>query len=166
MAENNISTEKLNAEQRKLYEELIKWKPEYEKFCKAEISENGNHNLYIEIPSPTGDQERKIVVWIDDGDISIGFGPWHTHGSIQFETDKKGYCDEVSIIDLIKMIVSGELVYFTKIGNEKQFSDILNLTYPNALAEELTDQYSTGTIDIKSWDGNQDRRVFLADLKI
>ncbi len=83
-----------------------------------------------------------------------------------FETDEKGYYEDVAIIDLVKMIISNEIVYFIEIGRENPFSDILNLKYKNAIASELTDRYSSGEIDIRSWDGTRDKRVSLKDLTL
>lgn len=164
MSINENDLDKINAEQKQLYSALVEWRPEFKKFCKTEVSKNGEYNLHVDLPSPTGDPYRSIVIWVDERDISIGFGPWHTHGSATFETDEEGYYEEVAIIDVVKMIVSNEIVYFVEIGGENAFSSILNLKYKNAIASELTDKYSTGKIDIRSWDGTQDKRVTLNDL--
>ena len=166
MSNNQDNLDKINAEQKQLYSALVEWQPEFKKFCKTEVSKNGEINLRIELLSPTGDTDRTILVWVEESDISIGFGPWHTHGSAMFETDEKGYYEDVAIIDLVKMIISNEIVYFIEIGRENPFSDILNLKYKNAIASELTDRYSSGEIDIRSWDGTRDKRVSLKDLTL
>ena len=162
----NRDLDKIGPEQKQLYSALVEWRPEFKEYCKTEVSKNGEYNLLVELPSPTGDAYRNIVIWVEEGDISIEFGPWHTHESEMFETDEEGYYEDVTIIDLVKMIISNEIVYFIDIGGEKPFSDILNLKYKNAIASLLTDIYSSGEIDIRSWDGSQDKRVSLKDLTL
>lgn len=166
MSNNENDLDKISVDQKQLYSTLVEWRPEFKKYCKTEVSKNGEHNLHVELSSPTGDPYRSIVIWVGEGDISIGFGPWHTHGSATFETEQEGYYEEVAIIDVVKMIISNEIVYFVEIGGENAFSSILNLKYKNAIASELTNKYSTGEIDIRSWDGSQDKRVSLKDLTL
>lgn len=158
--------DKINEEQKEFLSALLAWRPDFKKYCTTERDKDGGYNLRIEIPSPTGEQERGIFIWVDNGDISIEFGLWHTHVSLLLETEEKGYYREYSILDVVKMIVANEIVYFTETGGETPYSGILNLNNKNEIAELLTGPYSTGEIEVRSWDGTQDKKATLKNLTL
>lgn len=166
MTGHEADLDKIDLKQKEFLTALVHWRPDFKKYCETERSKEGIYNLRVNLPSPTGDKERDIFIWIDDGDISIEFGLWHTHGNALLETDERGVFEEYSIIDLIKMIVSNEIVYFIETGSNPPFSGILNLKNKNEIARELTSQYSSGEIDIRSWDATRDRRIALKDLTL
>lgn len=162
--ESNL--DKINDEQKQFVSDLLQWRPDFKKFCTAELSTDGQYNLRVEIPSPTGEKERDIFIWISDGRVSLEFGLWHTHSRAMFETDQKGVYETYTILELAQMIIANEFVYFVEIGAEKPFPGVLCLRHKHAVETELTSKYSTGDIFIKSWDGTQDRRVTLKDLTL
>jgi len=65
--------------------ELFSSAPDLKEFAgmvKCTYSED--FHLVVQIVSPTGDPNRTIYIWMDEGsDPSIEFGSWHTHSDIQ-----------------------------------------------------------------------------------
>ena len=120
-------------------------------------------DLVVEVPSPTGDPQRKLVVWMEDGEPSLGFGPWHTHAGLFGEVQGAG-CD--GLIDIAAAILADKFVLCCDVGGEHAgHYDVIDLRDEDALAEELTSQYSPGTVELRSWGGSSDRRVDLADVR-
>ena len=120
-------------------------------------------DLIVEIPSPTGDPQRKLVIWMEDGEPSVGFGPWHTHAALFGELQSTG-CD--GFIDTVAAILDDKFVLCCDVGGERDgHCGALDLRDDDALADELTSQYSSGTVSLRSWGGSSDRSVCLGDLK-
>jgi hypothetical protein len=118
--------------------------------------------LSVEVPSPTGDPQRKLVIWMEDGEPSLGFGPWHTHCCLFGDVQGAG-CD--GLIDVVGAILADKFVLCCDVGGEHDgHCRVLDLRDADALADEVTSQYSPGTVSLRSWGGSADRSVRLADL--
>jgi hypothetical protein len=122
----------------------------------------GEHDLQIEVPSPTGDPDRALVFWMADDEPSLGFGPWHTHATLFGELETDG-CTRM--LEHARAIFADQFVVCRELGGtyDGRRSE-LDLREPMALVEELTSPYSCGTVELQSWGGTVDRRVTLADL--
>jgi hypothetical protein len=119
--------------------------------------------LLVEVPSPTGDPQRKLVIWMEGGEPSLGFGAWHTHAGLFGEIKGAG-CE--GLIDTAAAILSDKFVLCYDIGGEHDgHCGVLDLRDEEALAEELTSKYSPGEVNLRSWGGSADRHVGLGDLK-
>ncbi|MEM9965968.1 MAG: hypothetical protein AAGC58_11535 [Asticcacaulis sp.] len=120
--------------------------------------EGTGQSLLIEVPSPTGDPNRTLVIWTDEAATpSIEFGPSHTHES----ADIGGYN---AILKLAEKIFSEELVIAVELGGPIKHAFWLDLSTPDSLADELTSPYSSGRLMIKSWAGGRDRHADLNDI--
>ena len=118
--------------------------------------ETDGKSLMVKMGSPTGDQERQIVVWVDEVVTpSLLYGPSHCH-----EADDAGGI--VRIIDLISQIMSDRLVIAMEIGGlTPGWGRWLDLAEDDAILEELTEPYASGHFVIKTWTGAGDRDVQL-----
>jgi hypothetical protein len=121
-------------------------------------SEADGQSLIVRVPSPSGDQDRCIWIWVDEVVTpSIGFGPGHTHGS----ADDEGISETT---ELCRAILDDEMVIIEDVGGQYDgHSKWLDLRDPEALTEDLTSQYSPGSARLKSWSGKADRMVGLED---
>jgi len=122
--------------------------------------------LVIDLPSPAGDDERRLGIWIDEtGEPSVGFGAWHTHESVWI-ADSQIRKNNSDLIDLVEAIISDNFVLIQDIGGEYDGSwGVLDLRAEGAIEEELTSKYSPGRIRIISWSGNGDRELGIEDLE-
>ncbi|MBL4635338.1 MAG: hypothetical protein JKY56_15865 [Kofleriaceae bacterium] len=154
-----LREESLAAPSRQFFLALMRWRPEWRQHCRMQESDNGTESdLVVEIPSPTGDSGRNINVWVSNGDLSLSFGPWHTHGQLILELCD-GHYEEVGLLDAIRMIVENQLVCFHEELESGLGGGLLDLRKPDAILEEITDKYSTGRISVRSWDGQADQNV-------
>lgn len=64
-------------------ERLLRRLPELRDYARMTPAPRSDEfDLLVEIPSPTGDPNRQVVVWMENGlEPSIEFGEWHTHAS-------------------------------------------------------------------------------------
>ncbi len=136
----------------------MEWKPEWSDLCLMEKSEDGDSfELRVEVPSPTGDERRTIVFFVSDGEPSIAFGHWHSHGVASLGTDDD--YQEIDLIEAADLILTGDIVCFYEIEADPAFGGILDLRRPDEILDLLTDPHTSGPVDILSWDGRKDRRV-------
>jgi hypothetical protein len=128
--------------------------PEAEACSRMEGSTSAD--LLVEIPSPTGDPERQVTIWMEGGDEpSVEFGDWHTHAGLQVNDD---------VIDLVKGILADQFVLACYVGGEHSGRcEVIDLRVPDALVEELTSQYSPGRVKLRTWSGKGDREVGVWD---
>ena len=130
-------------------------------------SEPDEFDLWLEIPSPSGDPKRKVVMWMEEGvEPSLGFGEWHSHAGVERPGgDLPEQAD--AIIDLIRAILADQVVLIYDIGGEHDGSwGLIDLRDQDALLEELTSKYSPGRVKIRTWSGRDDREVGLEDLSV
>lgn len=103
----------------------------------------------IDVPSPTGDPERTVAIWLEDGDPSIGFGSWHTHAESM-----------AAFWDCLEAILGDQLVLARDIGGQfDSFEDLLDLRGEDAALERLTNQYAAPRIRLRSFTGARDREL-------
>ena len=118
-------------------------------------------HLVVQIVSPTGDPNRTIYIWMDEGsDPSIEFGSWHTHSDIQED-------GEASIIRIVRSIQNGHRVLLhdpTGVSfGEYRMVDPYNV---ESLLSALTSPSSSDSCFLKSWSGQNDREIDLSDLDV
>jgi hypothetical protein len=113
-------------------------------------------SVVIQVTSPTNDEARSVVVWVDEkATPSIGFGPTHTHK----RPDDTGIA---AILDTPLGVLTDQVVIVEDVGGEYPgFGTWLDLRVADALEEALTDKYSPGRAILKSWSGRADRQVDL-----
>jgi hypothetical protein len=119
-------------------------------------AETDGLSVVISVTSPTNDEARSVVVWIDErATPSIGFGPTHTHEG----SDDTGIA---AILDTLVGVLTDQVVIVQDVGGDYPgFGKWLDLRIVDALEEELTDKYSPGRALLKSWSGRADRQVKL-----
>jgi hypothetical protein len=119
-----------------------------------ESEEPDGQSLIARIPSPVGDSERDVLIWVDEAATpSIEFGPSHTHGS----PDDSGIAE---VLELCKAILSDQFLIIQDQGGKYDgHAGWVDIREPDALIEELTSPYSPGHAVLKSWSGRADRVV-------
>lgn len=117
-------------------------------------SEPDGLSLNVMAPSPSGDKDRFIQVWVDEEMTpTVGFGPTHTHQS----SDEAGIAET---IDHCRAVFADKLLIIEDVGGEYDgHSSWVDLRDPDALLEEITSPYSPGDARLKSWSGIADRLV-------
>jgi hypothetical protein len=126
-------------------------------------------SIALDLQSPTGDPTRPLGIWVNKDrsggpDLSIGFGPWHTHASLE----RSRSADPIeAILLLLRAIFRDEIVIIEQVGGPYPgHRRVLDLREPDALAEFLTDRWSADRVVMKSWSGRRDREVSLDDLSL
>ncbi len=120
------------------------------------VEENGKNLVGMVIDSPTGNTCLQIALWMCRKDLSVTFGPWHTHVNHDKRISEDEYVSE-TIVDVVRAIIRDEFVVCEDIGGEHPgFKSRLDLRYKEAILEEITSDYSPGHIRISSWGGSQD----------
>ncbi|MCY3002414.1 MAG: hypothetical protein NTV21_11480 [Planctomycetota bacterium] len=149
---------KLSPESRQFATRLFAAVPQAEPCSRMEG--RAHADLLVEIPSPTGDPDRRLVIWMEGGDEpSVGFGEWHTHDGLWGGDD--------AMVELVKAILADQFVLAHDIGGTHPGScGGLDLRDPNALVEELTSRHSPGRVRLWTWSGRGDREVGLQDLEL
>ena len=122
-------------------------------------------DLSVEVPSPVGDPNRKLVVWIEGDEPSVGFGEWHTHAGVwaltEGSTDAAG-----SLIAAVEAILSDRLVLIYNVGGEYDGHwGLVDLRDRDGLLDELTSKFSPGRVKIRTWSAQGDREVRLEDFE-
>jgi hypothetical protein len=122
--------------------------------------------LLVKVPAPSGDPRSELVVWVDGGDDpSVAFGGWHTHENVWGAGTEDG-AEREALLDLVAGILADRFVLCEDVGGVGSGSvTILDLSDPDSLLDELTDKYSPGRAQIRSWSGRLDREVGLEDLE-
>lgn len=115
-------------------------------------------SLYIMVPSPSGDKDRFIEVWVDEEVTpTIAFGLTHAHRA----SDEAGIAET---IDLCRAVFADKLLIIEDVGGEYDgHASWVDLRDPDALLEEITSPYSPGDARLKSWSGAVDRIVGTKD---
>jgi len=159
-----IDRSKLSSASASFASRLFKSLPELEQHARMEPNPDRveQFELIVEVQSPTGDPHRSIVIWMEDGEPSLAFGTWHTHGGLFGEIQSKG-CE--GLIDTARAILRDQFVLCYDMGGENDGRcGVLDLRNQDAIAEELTNKYSPGKVEIRSWSGSADRGIGLNDL--
>jgi hypothetical protein len=130
---------------------------EYAGMVKPTNSED--FDLVVRIVSPTGDPNRTIYIWMDEGsDPSIEFGSWHTHSDIQED-------GEASIIRIVRSIQKGQRVLLhDPTGVSFGEYRVVDPSNAESLLEALTYPSTSDSCFLKSWSGQNDREIHLSDL--
>lgn len=120
------------------------------------VEENTKGLVGIVIDSPTGNDYLQIALWMYGEDLSVNFGPWHTHVDHDERVSEDEYVKE-SIADIVKAIISDQFVVCEDVGGEYSgHKGVMDLRYREAILDEITSEYSPGHIRIISWGGTQD----------
>ena len=116
--------------------------------------------LLLELPSPTGDASRGMVLWMEQDVPSLEFGAWHTHA------DLWGGDGDGELIALVRAIVADHFVLAYDVGGDCPHPDVLDLRDLEALAEALTSRYAPERLRLVSWAGTADAEVGLEDVTL
>jgi hypothetical protein len=157
-----LNLQKLASPSREFASRLLESVSELARFAsmKAKPGDPEQLDLFVKAPSPTGDPDRTLVIWMADDDPSIAFGPnWHTHASLRGDALTDG-CD--ALINLARAILADDVVLYFDIG--KRYLEVIDLRDPDAIIDELTSPHSSGKAELRSWAGTVDRFVGLDDL--
>lgn len=158
---------RVTSESRSFAADLFARFPELRRQAAMERLPGGDRwTLVVKVRAPSGDPRSELVVWVDAGDDpSVAFGGWHTHGSVCGAGSEDG-AEREALLDLVAGIFSDRFVLCEDVGGVGSGSStILDLSLPDALLEELTDEYSPGRARLRSWSGRLDREVCLEDLE-
>jgi hypothetical protein len=130
--------------------------------------EGGSFELLVELPSPTGDPEREVYLWMEQGEPSLGLGPqWHTHAGLWSGDERGVLAGWTELIALLRAILADQLVLWGEVGSETAgFRHVLDLRDPEALADTLTCRYAPLRLRIRSWGGTADAEVGLEDVAL
>ncbi|WP_141735945.1 hypothetical protein [Oligoflexus tunisiensis] len=107
--------------------------------------------------APAGNRDLALVIWMCDGEPSVGFGNLHTHGSVTIHDldDEKYY--ELSLLEFVRAIRNDQILI---IRDELSGSDCLVWADQKDMDEHLlTDSLYQGGISLLSYSGKNDRRV-------
>ena len=133
----------------------------------AEFAESGDAgassgDLLVRVPSPTGDQDRSLIVWLEDGEPSVRFGWWHTHATTW---DPPEHGDEWDgILDLIEAIFADRIVLTEDVaGDWAGRLGFVDLRETESLSHELASDGIPRRARLKSWTGEEDRLVVSDD---
>lgn len=151
----------LGATSRRLYDAIASSLPYLLQFARAEpLNETDGLSLYIDIPSPTGDPERPLAIWVDERIApSIGFGPDHYHEY----GDDEGIAE---LIDWADAILNDEVVIIEYIGGPNSGHRYwIDLADPEELEEVLTSPHTPHRFWLKCWSGNADRQIDIESLE-
>ena len=151
-----LVTAKLSAASRAFAERLFRELPEAEFHAKMDGDEDAH--LLVETPSPTGDPDRQLTVWMESGEEpSLGFGGWHTHADLLER--------EEELIEIARAILEERCGVIYDLGVETSiFGGLLDLDDESELLEELTCPHGSGRVRIHTWSGRGDRDVEVGDL--
>lgn len=108
----------------------------------------------VTVPSPTGDPERTLTIWLEEGVPSVEYGDWHTHADLWVSED-----DFLSFID---DIVSDRQLFLVVSTWAVRWS-VLEEPIDEAIDDALTGQSAPDEVRIVSWSGRKDRIVCLSD---
>lgn len=124
------------------------------------------YDLVVDVPSPIGDPSRGLQIWVDDDQLSVGFGEWHTHASLWRHEARHGD-ERTALLDLLAAIVADQFVLTTDVGGEHDGDwGVLDLREPDALLESLTSPiYAPPRLRLRSWTGAADAEVGPEDLR-
>ncbi len=131
----------------------------------ANLSSGGGSSvreLLIQVPSPTGDEDRLVTIWFEDGEPSVGFGPWHTHATCLPASHRDNKWD--GIIDLVEAIFADDFVLMEDVGGDYGgHTGGIDRRAKDDLLDELTSKWSPGRARLKSWTGTTDKEVTVDD---
>lgn len=152
----DIDLEQLTAESQMLAQLLFAKCPELVQYAEmVKRSSSDKYDLRVVVPSPTGTKNLTVVVWMEGGyEPSLGFGPWHTHGSsLMYESPFH------HIVDLADKILADQTCFYRDKDETKRVLHVINHLDTYALIELLTDPTSSGHGRITTWSGKGDREV-------
>ena len=113
--------------------------------------------LLTVLRSPTGDPDRRITLWCENGLLGVGFRAFHAHPS-EAGVD--------AFVELILAIVDGYIVgVHDTLPTRAQSEPVVDLRDPTSLLEELTHPFSSGRAELISWSGVSDREVTTEELE-
>lgn len=130
--------------------------PEWRQWASMESDHEGWH-LYVEIPSPTGIEERAVIFFMADlDDPSVGHGRdgWHTHESID------------DCIVMMEDIIEDHFVQFVYLeGEYAGYSWMIDCRDRYAVLDYLTDEDTPNRVQVESWSGKIDREIDVREIR-
>ncbi len=159
-----LDVARLTAESRFFASKLFQRVPSLEAHARMEPRDGSDEfDLLIDVPSPSGDTERRLYLWMESGtEPSLGFGGWHTHRRLEtVDGLSLGEADE--ILDLIEGILADRFILLYAPGLHGEWCELIDSHDPEALIDELTAPLSSGRQAIRTWSGKGDRVATLQD---
>ena len=120
------------------------------------VQHEGTDSIFF--PSPANRRKLSFWIWIDDeNEMSITFGDWHTHASVESETES--LADE-SIVSIARGILDSRFVVaIDGDGKHTGFSTVVWINDHRAVAEMFAQSWSPTKIHLRSWDGSIDTAI-------
>jgi len=156
-----LCEDRLTPASREFFRALVDWRPAWRQLCEMERrTDEEDFDLRAVIPSPTADPERSLIFWVSQDDLSLAFGPWHTHGQ-RIVTQPDGTWKSFTLLETAKQIIANQLGYLVErdVHGDVRYFDIIDVADPDAILAALTDPYSAGRISVRSWDGQLDQEL-------
>jgi hypothetical protein len=162
----DLNVSLLTGHSKRLASRLFHQLPESRNHARMEPSSAPDeYKILVEIPSPSGDSNRQVVLWMEDYvEPSVGFGEWHSHAGV--ETPDEDFTRQADgIIHLLQAILADQIVLIYDVGGSYDGNwGLVDLRDEDALLEELTSEFSPGRVKIRTWSGCGDREIGLEDL--
>ena len=133
---------------------ILARRPELARWLSREEGEDGDH-LLARIPSPTGDEARTLILWMESDEPSVAFGAWHTHATV-WAWNREPVDQDAALVALIDDILSDHIVLAVDEASP-DWPAALDLREPDALLDELTRPGGSGRVRLLSWTGSADR---------
>jgi len=154
---------KVNLSSKRLARRLFEWRPEWKQFAQMTAPEaSDDWQILVEIPSPLGDPDRAITIFLDDGDVvSIGFSYWHEHLEF-FDTDDEVHSE---LRRLLLGILSDQLVLCLEGDLAGQWcSSLVSVSDTASILDMITAPDSSGKVRLISFNGTTDDDLDVAEL--
>ncbi len=123
------------------------------------VQHEGKDSIFF--PSPANRRKLSFWIWIDDeNEMSITFGDWHTHASVESETESLA---EEAIVSIARGILDSRFVVaIDGDGEHTGFSTVVWINDHRAVAEMFAQSWSPTRIHLRSWDGSIDTAITAA----
>lgn len=152
-----LDIEALSELSKSLLKVLLTRRPALEHFCQMQGATD-SFDLYLSLPSPTGDASRNLLIWFaeDSSDLSLSFGGWHTHKTVEIEISPNTY-GEWPIVEAFFLAIYGD-ISLASASPDSIHSWVPIIDDPSVSDAEIQRLLGgAGPIEIRSWDGTRDR---------
>lgn len=154
-----LELERLSEHSRRLAERLVERVIELGGSAGMVRGGDAPYELVLDLPSPTGDPERTIGIWMEGDEASLDFGRWHTHATLWLaDGERDEAAEHDAIARVLDDLVTDQLVALVDVGAPTDaLWSIVDPSDETTLLDELTSPYTAGAIRLISWSGRADR---------
>ncbi len=152
-------------------ERLFRRLPQLEEHAYMVRRPSGELSLGASLASPTGDPDRALGIWMNEGvEPSVTFGWWHTHAGLEVadpddETDPAAQAD--CIIALVEGILADLVVQVSPVEKQHkpgwEYGYAVDLREPDLWRAALLREYP-GRVRVATWSGKGDRETDISRL--